>query len=159
MRTQKHAELPLAVQSEPFVTRKQILGISIALIIALGFFVATREQSSSDRGPGGWSERDLIQTPAPPERHWRFVKLFIGDGLKNTEPFQVSDQWKVVFRLTPTRRSGWASARAVQPGERFGDSVFLSSRSGESMMYKAGTFYLDITCMSCDWEIEVWELQ
>ncbi len=98
----------------------------------------------------GKGQTKLIETPIKSSKHWS------GNGEINTEPFTISSApWKLKWN---NKGDGLAiylcNPETGKPIE--GIMNTMDKGTGESYVYKKGTFYLHILAMGA-WEVEIEE--
>ena len=104
-------------------------------------------------------------TAAPVGTGWSYVQAW-GDNVdKNTEPFIITgSRFKISWNLDVIGNGGPFSidVRSVERG-KFADlivnDIFRDNKSGETIIYESGEFYLDVGANDLNWTIKVEELK
>ena len=92
----------------------------------------------------------------------RIIGEWAGSGDKNTEPFTISrSPWTIEWEKSPTSDiSSLLLIEIYYPGadmwvDYISSGTGLSFEADTGYIYKTGTFYLDISGLSCDWKVKV----
>lgn len=83
----------------------------------------------------------------PVAPHWITVASFRGDSTGQTQPFKVTNRWRIVWRSSPGAISGNFAAQIEQPGQSLPIGLagnVMGTGHGISNEYQAGTFYLGL---------------
>lgn len=97
-------------------------------------------------------------TPAPGK--WRIVKTWQGKGIKNTEQFDVSRQWRILWKSWKTDDSGGIIQIFVY--KEAGSLVGMAANQQDagqdtSYFHEAGNFYLTVNSANLNWWVQVEE--
>ncbi len=105
-------------------------------------------------------EKTAVYTPkpVPKPKEWRVLKNWQGQGIKKTEMFTVSSQWRIVWDTRAGRYgSGIFAINVYNANGNMSDVAANVIGNSQDMSYqhKAGTYYLYVIAANQSWGINI----
>lgn len=166
---ERASEKPPAHSSSKNTNRTIGIILAVIILIAGGWWIISdfTNVSSAFKGIGTSpvvstpASQPIVQTPIVQPTPIT-LKEWSGTGNKNTETFHISSSpWTVEWLKTPTDSSPLLMIEIYRPGEQTFTDYISSGTSNPGIqadtgyIYETGTFYLNITGLSCNWDVKV----
>ena len=101
-------------------------------------------------------------------QEWQTVETFSGEGITNTEAFNMNEsEWRVVYKSEATGLTSESDGAGhifqlylEQPNDEFSMDILANQANkrfidGKSSVYKSGRFYFKVNASSAKWEIKI----
>jgi hypothetical protein len=156
----------------PRLTRNQWIGaVIIAVVIACCACGGISAAMNQGGGASSANSQQATNTPAPTPTithvpTWKTIQTFTGNGIKTTPTFTVPDDWRIVWKCTPSSFYGgqynvivtvYGSDDTME--DLAVNTIFKSGNTGDNTEeHSGGQLYLKINSEGF-WKIQIQQLE